>query len=117
MQDRLQSGAQSLIMPSYYHLCALLQNDVPSLMRAKIELETQYQMVQAHANKVEKKLAKANREKRGMLMLMHDVLLSQETDLLGKFLVFAAKHDGIFDGNSPVDDVRKDDDETVRESP
>ena len=105
-----------MFLPCSYHLRTFQQNDVPSLMRAKIELETQYQMVQAHANKVEKKLAKANREKRGMLMLMHDVLLSQETDLLGKFLVFAANHDGIFDGSSPVDELGKEDDETVRKS-
>jgi hypothetical protein len=105
-----------MFLPCSYHLRTFQQNDVPSLMRAKIELETQYQMVQAHANKVEKKLAQANREKRGMLMLMHDVLLSQETDLLGKFLVFAANQDGIFEGNSPVDGLRIEDDETVRES-
>lgn len=71
-------------------------------------------MVQAHASKIDKKLAKTNREKRGMLMLMHDVLLSQETDLLAKFLVYAAKHEIVFDSNSSLGCTELEDDKMVK---
>ena len=81
------------IFPSLF-LPHVQSTDVASLIRSKVELETQCQMLQAQLNKAQGALADANREKEHIQESIDDVMKSGDVGLL------AGLKDGLMGGTA-----------------